>query len=216
MLTLAVVLFGPPLVLLGMVGPLAIRLSARSLEEVGRVAGNVFAVSTLASVVAALATGFWLIPMLGVRGLTILVGAAVLFAAGIALYSGRRGAERVIGLVLAIGALLLVPRHAARTEASALVTRGETRAFVESSYAELRVVDTGGLRYLLIDGGAHTVEMLENELSRHPLCRRRLGAAGRVRAARTRVDHRAGRRVAGQALPARRAGRWTRSRSTRP
>jgi len=168
MLTLAVVLFGPPLVLLGMVGPLAIRLSARSLDEVGRVAGNVFAVSTLASVVAALATGFWLIPVLGVRGLTMLVGAAVLFASGLALYSGRRGAERVIGVLLAMGATVLVPRHAARSEASALVTRGETRAFVESPYAELRVVDTDGLRYLLIDGGAHTVEMLENELSRHP------------------------------------------------
>jgi spermidine synthase len=168
MLTLAVVLFGPPLVLLGMVGPLAIRLSARSLEEVGRVAGNVFAISTLASVVAALATGFWLIPTLGVRGLTLLVGAAVLFAAGIALFSGRRGAERVIGLLLAMGATVLVPRHAARTEASALVTRGTTRAFVESPYAELRVVDTGGLRYLLIDGGAHTIEVIESELSRHP------------------------------------------------
>jgi len=169
MLTLAVVLFGPPLVLLGMVGPLAIRLSARSLEEVGRVAGNVFAVSTLASVAAALATGFWLIPVLGVRGLTLLVGAGVLFAAGVALYSGRRGAERVLGLLLAMGAAtVLVPRHAARTEASALVTRGETRAFVESPYAELRVVDTGGLRYLLIDGGAHTIEVIESELSRHP------------------------------------------------
>ena len=77
MLTLAVVLFGPPLVLLGMVGPLAIRLSARSLDEVGRVAGDVFAVSTLASVARrardrVLARS----RSLGVRGLTLLVGAA--------------------------------------------------------------------------------------------------------------------------------------------
>ena len=170
MLTLAVVLFGPPLVLLGMVGPLAIRLSARSLDEVGSVAGDVFAVSTLASVAAAVATGFWLIPLLGVRGLTLLVGAAVLVAAGIALAAGRRAltADRVIGVVLALAAVGLALRSPGSGEASALVTRGDTRAFVESPYAELRVVDTGGMRYLLIDGGAHTIEELGNELSRHP------------------------------------------------
>jgi spermidine synthase len=170
MLALSVILFGPPLVLLGMVGPLAIRLSARSLSEVGRVSGDVFAVSTLASVLAALATGFWLIPALGVRGLTLLIGSGVILAAAIALVAGRgaRPADRVLGLVLALVAGAAPLLRASPGETSALVTRGKTVALVESPYAELRVVDTGGLRYLLIDGGAHTVEVLDNGLSRHP------------------------------------------------
>lgn len=170
MLALSVILFGPPLILLGMVGPLAIRLSARSLSEVGRVSGDVFAVSTLASVVAALATGFWLIPALGVRGLTLLIGSAVILAAAVALVAGReaRPADRVLGLLLALVAGAVPLLRAGPGQTSALVTRGKTVALVESPYAELRVVDTGGLRYLLIDGGAHTVEMLENEQSRHP------------------------------------------------
>lgn len=169
MLALSIVLFAPPLVLLAMVGPLAIRLSARTLDEVGRVSGDVFAISTLASVAAALATGFWLIPILGVRAITVLVGVSTLVAGGVLLATGRTGpVDRVIGIVAASSALLLGMRSARAAEASALVTRGETRAFVESPYAELRVVDTGGLRYLLIDGGAHTVEQLDNELSRHP------------------------------------------------
>ena len=46
--------------------PYAIRLSAELPEEVGRTAGNLYAVSTLASVFAAIATGFWLIPNIGV------------------------------------------------------------------------------------------------------------------------------------------------------
>ena len=60
----AVVLFAPPLLLLGMVSPYAIRLKAGRLDEVGRTAGNLFAVSTVASVLSAVATGFWLVPAL--------------------------------------------------------------------------------------------------------------------------------------------------------
>ena len=50
----ATLLFFPPLMLLGMVSPYAIRLGTRSVDEVGRVSGDLFAVSTLASVGAAL------------------------------------------------------------------------------------------------------------------------------------------------------------------
>src|SRR5262249_30902056 len=60
----ALLLFFVPLMLLGMVSPYAIRLASRSVDEVGRVSGDLFAVSTLASVLAAVATGFWLIPTL--------------------------------------------------------------------------------------------------------------------------------------------------------
>src|SRR5574341_855300 len=49
----ATVLFFPPLALLGMVGPYAIRLMASSLEVVGRTAGNLYALSTASSVIAA-------------------------------------------------------------------------------------------------------------------------------------------------------------------
>ena len=76
----ATLLFFPPLTLLGMVSPYAIRLSAERLEEVGRTAGNLYAVSTLASVFAALATGFWLIPNIGVTKLTLGVGVLLVAA----------------------------------------------------------------------------------------------------------------------------------------
>src|SRR5258707_4070103 len=69
----AFALFFPPLALLGMAGPYAIRLASRSVDEVGRVAGDVFSVSTLASVAAALATGFVLVPRLGISRLLLAV-----------------------------------------------------------------------------------------------------------------------------------------------
>ena len=58
----ATILFFPPLALLGTVSPFAIRLKAAALDQVGRTSGNLFAVSTVASVAAAIATGFFLIP----------------------------------------------------------------------------------------------------------------------------------------------------------
>jgi spermidine synthase len=107
--------------------------------------------------------------VLGVRAITVLVGVSTLVAGGALLAALRTSAvDRTIGIVAAVTALFLGFRSARADETSALTTRGKTRAFVESPYAELRVVDAGNLRYLLIDGGAHTVEQLDNELSRHP------------------------------------------------
>ena len=53
-LAAAFLLFAPPLTLLGMVSPYAIRLRASSLGNVGRTAGDLYALSTIGRVVAAL------------------------------------------------------------------------------------------------------------------------------------------------------------------
>ena len=84
------VLFFPPLVLMGMVSPYAIRLKADSLQEVGRTAGNLYALSTCASVVAAIATGFWLIPAMGVGRLVFLTGVLLMLTGALGLVVGRR------------------------------------------------------------------------------------------------------------------------------
>jgi spermidine synthase len=152
----ASLLFFPPLLLLGMVGPYAIRLATRRVEEVGRVAGDLFAVSTLASVAAAVATGFFLIPTLGVNRLLIVVAIALFAAAAIAAAGAvRTTAPPAIALVLA----LLGLGHAEKPTPGVL-------AKVESPYAELRVVESNGLRYLLVDGGAHTIVNPETGMPR--------------------------------------------------
>ncbi len=144
-------LFFPPLALLGMVSPYAIRLTARRVEEVGRVAGDLFAVSTLASVAAALLTGFVLVPSLGVTRLLLLVGAALLAAAAVAQLAGSRGRSRAVVLPLAV---IAVPAVASLPVRSTPVPG--VLAVRQSPYAELRVVDRGEDRYLLLDGGIHT------------------------------------------------------------
>ncbi|MGD9546295.1 MAG: fused MFS/spermidine synthase [Candidatus Krumholzibacteriia bacterium] len=150
----AAILFFPPLLVLGMATPFALRLKAESLDRVGRTAGNLYAVSTLASVVAAIGTGFFLVPGLGVRRILVLTGAVLLMTALLGLMLHRKS-RRVLGaaLALAIGLPLIqgwVPRETAEPSRGLLALR-------QSAYGEIRVLDRQGLRYMLIDGATHSI-----------------------------------------------------------
>jgi spermidine synthase len=149
----ATVLFFPPLALLGMVGPYAIRMKASSLEVVGRTTGNLLAVSTAASVVAALATGFFLIPYVGVHRLTFLIGILLIATAVVGFANRKKISGGLVGLVILFGSLFLgyqvAPAETANPENGVL-------AVEQSPYGEIRVVDQDQVRYLLIDGGTHT------------------------------------------------------------
>ena len=154
-LAAAFILFAPPLSLLGMVTPLAIRLKTASVNEVGRAAGDIFAISTIASVLSALAVGFWLIPLVGVSRLTRLIGVLLLGAAALAwILESRRSAKHVrqgvtVALLLIAGLFIAGIRSGERDPAII--------ALRESAYSELRVVDRAQRRFLLIDGGIHTI-----------------------------------------------------------
>jgi spermidine synthase len=99
--------------------------------------------------VAAILTGFLLIPELGVNRLLQLTAVALFAAAAISRFGlGSRG---MMALLVAAGAGALVVRSA-----SGPLTPG-VLAKQESAYSELRVIEHHGFRYLLIDGGAHTI-----------------------------------------------------------
>jgi spermidine synthase len=155
-LVAAFLLFAPPLTLLGMVSPYAIRVRASSMEIVGRTAGDLYAISTLGSVVAALLTGFVLIPSIGVLRLTLTTGGLLLATAALgwalSLKSGKARAAAVSALLIGAAGIAQVPSEQARP-GSGLV------AIEQSPYAEIRVLDTPDrkLRLLVIDGGTHTI-----------------------------------------------------------
>ena len=152
-LTAATILFFPPLVLLGMVSPMAVKLRTGSLNEVGRSAGNLYAVSTVASVIAALLTGFVLIPAIGVSTLLGSIGGLLLLAAAFALLSdeaSRSNIAKAAAVVLILTGLLSpFTSHGQRTGTNVI-------AFDESPYAEIRVIEYLDARFLIIDGSIHT------------------------------------------------------------
>ncbi|HET9110328.1 MAG TPA: fused MFS/spermidine synthase [Ktedonobacterales bacterium] len=98
-----VLLFSVPTILLGMVSPFAIRLTVSGIGSAGRAAGNLYALSTVGSIIGAFLPVLVLIPDLGVRRSFFLVSVVLL---AVSLW-GLRGAERV-GVAIP-GVLLLLP-----------------------------------------------------------------------------------------------------------
>jgi len=149
----ALLLFFPPLLLLGMVSPIAIRLRAHSLDVVGRSAGTISAISTLAGVISALATGFYFVPYLGVTTLTLSIGVLLILTGLVGLLVQRifKESRGAAGIIIAIGliAVALNAFSAQHVEPSLLTV-------VQSPYAELRVEDHPEGRYLLVDGAIHS------------------------------------------------------------
>ncbi|MEJ2722414.1 MAG: fused MFS/spermidine synthase, partial [bacterium] len=159
----AAILFFPPLTLLGMVSPYAVRLKASRIEVVGTTAGNLYAVSTIAGVAAALLTGFFLIPNVGVFRLTIAIG-VLLVGTSLAGIAGRAKAPaRLLILAVTAGAVYAaavhIPQPAYNENTGVLSVR-------QSPYAEVRVVDVNNLRYLLINGSAQSILDLDTGRSR--------------------------------------------------
>jgi spermidine synthase len=163
-LAASAVLFAPPLTLLGMVSPYAIRLKARRLEEVGRTAGDLYAFSTLASVVSAIATGFWLIPNVGVFRLLIGIGCVLMGTAVFALFLGRGATKLGLGILL----LVAISSLTALAPASYPRPAQHVRFEGQSPYAQIRVLDRTEARYLLIDGGTHSISDHDDFESWHP------------------------------------------------
>ncbi|MCZ6485480.1 MAG: fused MFS/spermidine synthase [Acidobacteria bacterium] len=152
-LAAAFVLFVPPLTLLGMVSPYAIKLRASNLSIVGRTAGDLYAISTVGSVVSALLTGFFLIPNFGVTRLTFLIGITLLLIGSIGLLAERRFMAiplAAIGIFSIIMAFWLLPSEGPDPERGLI-------AVEQSPYAEIRVLDMERKRHLIIDGGVHTI-----------------------------------------------------------
>lgn len=78
-----------PLTLLGTLSPVAVRLLVRSTDEVGRVAGLVYGISTFGNVLGVLFTTFYLIPEMGSRAITYLF-AGTLAVCAISLFLVRK------------------------------------------------------------------------------------------------------------------------------
>jgi spermidine synthase len=105
-----VVLCAPPVVLLGMVSPFAIRLAVSSIATAGAVAGRLYALSTAGSLVGTFLPALVLIPGIGTQR-TFLAIAALVAASSCFLLGAR---YLVVSAVLA--GLLLVPPGAIKGE----------------------------------------------------------------------------------------------------
>ena len=77
------ILFVIPSVLLGMVSPYAVKLKIETLAKSGRTVGNLYAISTIGSIVGTFLAGFYLIPAMGNTKILYLIAIILLIAASI-------------------------------------------------------------------------------------------------------------------------------------
>jgi spermidine synthase len=133
-------LFTIPNILLGMVTPYAVKLGATKLKRIGKTTGNLYAISTVGSIVGTLLTGYFLIPNLGIRE-SLFTLSLVLALMGVISF-GRKGITFLI-TVLLLG-LLRPP--------STGVSRGKVIYEKDSPYYHIQVVDLNkNIRYLKTD-----------------------------------------------------------------
>ena len=140
------VLFAPPVVLLGMVAPFAIRLWIADVRAAGEVAGKVFALSTAGSLLGTFLPALLTIPLLGTQ--RTMLAAAALIAFGSTLLLGLPGAVAGVALL----ALIAIPPGAIKAQAGTIYEH-------ESRYQYIQVVQQGGVRKLYLNEGiaAHSV-----------------------------------------------------------
>ncbi|MGD9020449.1 MAG: fused MFS/spermidine synthase, partial [Lysobacterales bacterium] len=143
----SLLLFFPNLFVLGMACPFAIRLFSRDREASGSTSGRVFAFSTLGSLLAALITGFILVPSYGVLNILTACGGALMLLALFGFLLLKRYAAGAVSLLLAclamFGALSPAP---AEHDSFELVDSSP------SYYGHVQVVRRHGLKLLLVNG----------------------------------------------------------------
>jgi spermidine synthase len=137
------VLVATPVLLLGAVAPYAVRLSVRTVEEAGRVAGRLYAISTLGSLVGTFLSALVLIPLVGTRRTFLGFALALALVAVPAL--GRRFKLAPVGVAL----LLAIPVGTVKATGDARVIWDR-----ETEYQYARVVeDPDGERRLELNEG---------------------------------------------------------------
>lgn len=145
-LIVTIVLFSLPIFLLGMVSPFVIKLySLQANDHIGELSGNVFAVSTVGSILGTFLPTLYFIPVIGTRA-TIYIFAILLIFVG---SFGIKNNKLRFGI---LGLLLIVAISSGNTT---IVKYDSNLIFEdESAYQYIGVLeDYAGIRYLVLDDG---------------------------------------------------------------
>lgn len=159
-------LLGPPSVLLGMVSPYAIRLAAKSFEKLGKASGNLYALSTIGSIVGTFFTVFVLIPEFGVNKIIVALGVTLLVVAFLGLGVRLKVFVLLILIVLPFAAPYLVAHRI--TVATYSLALGDSLYETDTPYHHLLVADAydpvyqSTIRYLILDDNFHSAMDLRN------------------------------------------------------
>jgi spermidine synthase len=136
------VLVAVPVLMLGAVSPWAIRLKLEAVEDSGEVAGRMYAISTVGSLVGTFAAALGLIPLVGTQ--RTFEAFALALAVVAAIGAGRRWAV----VPLALAGVMAIPPGTVKA-----AQNGRVLAEAETTYQYARVVESDGERRLELNEG---------------------------------------------------------------
>lgn len=159
--TSTLILFTPSLIMLGMVGPFAVKLATSNLEGVGASTGSIYAVSTVGSVVGTLFLGFYLFPVIGSREIFIGLGLSLFLLAFIVTFFERKRLKFSIAVLpvalLSLVGMGLLPKIMYVDTIQSHDSPYQTRFERESLYGWVRVLDNPELNLRLLTADASTI-----------------------------------------------------------
>jgi spermidine synthase len=142
------ILFALPVTLLGFVSPFAIRLAMWDVSSAGDIAGKIYGISTLGSILGTFAPVLILIPNIGTRYTFLLFACLLLLVSIGGLIRAR--SRMVLVFVVFLPILLALGLLSRRT----IIKPAEGMVFeAESAYNYIQVVEVDGTRYLLLNEG---------------------------------------------------------------
>lgn len=136
----SLLLFAPPVVLLGMAAPFAVRLGVADVAGAGAVAGRLYALSTLGSIAGVFVPALVAIPLVGTQRTLVGTGAVVALGGALQLRS------RWLLAPAALAAVLAVPTGVVKATPGLLYE-------AESPYQYVQVVQNGSERDLYLNEG---------------------------------------------------------------
>ncbi len=158
----SLLLMALPMLLFGCISPFAIRMRTENVRSSGETAGNIYALSTIGSIVGSFLPVLVLIPVFGTRATFLIMGVALMalsLVGSIALRGGRRMLPVVLLLAGALGL------HAA-TASGAIKPPylGTLVEETESEYNYIQVLERDGRIYLALNDG-HAVHPIYDPAS---------------------------------------------------
>jgi predicted membrane-bound spermidine synthase len=157
------ILFSVPITLLGCVSPFAIRLSIDDTEQAGRTSGQIYAISTLGSILGTFLPILVLIPAIGTSRTFLVFSFSLMAMALIGLFQVRRS----LALRYLLLPFLLLTISWLTLKGPMKDTEGQIFE-TESSYNYIQVVERDGIRYLFLNEGQgiHSVHIPDQAITR--------------------------------------------------
>ena len=161
-----IILFSVPVVLMGMASPFALRIALKDADSSGRIAGQIYAISTLGSILGSFLPVLVLIPLIGTYR-TFLVISAMLWSTsfiGLVALKDKKGILRILWMPFLIALCAFTLMQGTDKSASGIVFEGESAY----NYIQVQEIDGSMLLRLNEGQGIHSIYNPDTSFYRGP------------------------------------------------